>query len=447
MKNILRIFFGFVKTYPAILYSIFLIIFLPLFLYLNTFFILKKFEKNVDFILQKKAIFLQSVISEFASNFLKNQEILQEKIEKISQDNPEVKFLRILKKEGDEFKILCSQKKEEIGAILEDPTLFLSWSQNQTIASLILINENQKERVWKIVAPFSDNGEKIGLISFALSLKETDALLERSIFNALLAMIFGILFSLFLIIQHTNLFGYVETTKKLKEIDKAKDEFIRMASHELQAPIANIRGYLEDLKERMKTRLLPEEKEDFERIDLSAKNLVNLVSDILTVSRLEGQRLDFSTEKLSVNKEIEEAVLEFSPRVKEKKLKLSISLPEEEVFIKANKWRFREIITNLVSNAVKYTLEGEIKVEVKVDKKTKRCYISVIDSGIGISAEAQQRLFQKFFREKKKETAEIPGTGLGLWITKEIVEKIGGKIFVESIEGKGSKFFFYLPLA
>lgn len=447
MKNILRIFFGFVKTYPAILYSIFLIIFLPLFLYLNTFFILKKFEKNVDFILQKKAIFLQSVISEFASNFLKNQEILQEKIEKISQDNPEVKFLRILKKEGDEFKILCSQKKEEIGAILEDPTLFLSWLQNQTIASLILINENQKERVWKIVAPFSDNGEKIGLISFALSLKETDALLERSIFNALLAMIFGILFSLFLIIQHTNLFGYVETTKKLKEIDRAKDEFIRMASHELQAPIANIRGYLEDLKERMKTRLLPEEKEDFERIDLSAKNLVNLVSDILTVSRLEGQRLDFSTEKLNVNKEIEEAVLEFSPKVKEKKLKLFISLPEEEVFIKANKWRFREIITNLVSNAVKYTLEGEIKVEVKVDKKTKRCYISVIDSGIGISAEAQQRLFQKFFREKKKETAEIAGTGLGLWITKEIVEKMGGKIFVESIEGKGSKFFFYLPLA
>lgn len=437
--------FEFIRTYPGVFYSIFLIIFLPLLLFWNTFFIVSKFEKISNEILQTKALFLENTISIFASELLDQPNLLQEKIEKLLQVNPEVKYLRIVKKEGEDFKILNSFKREEIGAVLDDPALVFSWSQNQNIASLIF-SSDKSERLWKIVSPVFRNGEKVALISLSLSLKKTDQLIEQSVFNAFFITILGTLVSLFLVFQHTTLFGYVILSQKLKEIDRAKDEFLRMATHELQSPIANIRGYLAELKERLGERLSPQEKEDFEKVEISSRNLVNLIEDLLEVSRIEEGRLDFTPTKLNLEKELSQLILEFERRAKEKNLELYFERPSPEIFIKANPFRFREIMTNLLENAIKYTFKGFVKVATKVDQIKKKCYIFVIDTGIGISAQAQKKLFQKFFREKKRETAGIHGTGLGLWITKEIVEKMGGEIFVESIEGQGSKFIVSLPL-
>lgn len=445
MKKFFSRIFEFIKTYPAVFYSVFLIIFLPLLLFWNTFFIVSKFEKISDSILQKKALFLESAISVLASDLLDYPEILQEKLEALLELNPEVKHLRILRKEGEDFKILNSFKKEEIGAILDDPALVLSWSQNQNIASLIL-SPDKSERLWRIVSPVFRNGEKVALISLSLSLKETDKLIEKSVFNAFLITVFGILVALFLVYQHTNLFGYVILSQKLKEIDRAKDEFIRMATHELQSPIVNLRGYLVEIKEKLKDKLSSQEKEYFEKVEISAKNLSQLIEDILKVSRIEQGRLDFTPEKLNLNQELSQIVSEFLKRAREKKLELFYEKPSPEIYIKANPLRLREIMTNLLENAIKYTFKGFVKVTTKIDLQRKRCYIFVIDTGVGISAQAQKKLFQKFFREKKKETAGIPGTGLGLWITKELVEQMGGEIFVESIEGQGSKFIVSLPL-
>lgn len=446
MRQFLKRVFGFIRIYPGILYSFFLVIFLPLFLFGHTFYFLKKFENTVNFILHTKALFLQNVLSEFVVEFLDNPEVLQKRIENISKANSEVKQLRILKKEGEDFRIISSQKIEEIGAILSDPALILSWAQNETIAYLFS-SQDKKERLWKVVSPFSKNGEKVALVSFSLSLKETDEMMENFIFQTFLITLFGILISLFLILQHANLFGYVEMTRKLKELDKAKDDFIRMATHELQSPLVNIRAYLGEIKEKLKDKISDEEKEDFERIETSATNLSNLISDILTVARLEGGRLDFTPSLIDLGEEVEEVVKEFLPRAKEKNLNLYLSLPPEKILVKANKLRLREVLENLISNAIKYTLQGEVRVEIRVDYSKKRSYISVIDTGVGISAQAQKNIFQKFFRERKRETANISGTGLGLWLTKQMVEKMGGEIFVESMEGRGSKFFFYLPLA
>jgi len=113
----------------------------------------------------------------------------------------------------------------------------------------------------------------------------------------------------------------------------------------------------------------------------------------------------------------------------------------------ANPNRLREIIFNLVDNAIKYTPKGWVKLETQADKIRKKYRISVVDTGLGISAQAQTKLFQKFYRVRTRETADIPGTGLGLWISKELCQKMGGQIFLESSEGKGSKFTLIFPLA
>jgi len=442
--NFFREIFSFIKTYPGILYSFFLILFLPLFLYFSVFYISSKFQKSVDSVLQTEALFLTQALATFSQDFIFEPDILQEKIFEIQKENPKVKQIRILKKENEDFKILASGKKEEVGAILQDPGVILSWSQNQSIATLFSDPETN-ERLWKVVTPIGRE-KKIGLVSLALSLKETDEVISDIVFKAFLLIVGGIVASLVLIFQHTSLFGYVQLAQKLQQIDKAKDEFIRMATHELESPIVNIKNYLWEIKERLQGKISEEEKEYLERAEISANNLSLLVEDILEVSRIEQGRIDFTPQWFDPAKEINQIVIDFLPKAKEKNLSLYFEKPKEEVNLYLNPLRFREIISNLVSNAIKYTFQGYVKIGTKVDFSQKRYYIFVKDTGIGISAEAQQKLFQKFFREKKKETAEIPGTGLGLWISKELARKMGGDVLVESIEGQGSNFIVYFPL-
>lgn len=165
-----------------------------------------------------------------------------------------------------------------------------------------------------------------------LSLKATDLLMRKTIFSAYLVSVIAILFCLFLVLHHTQLFGYVSLSKRLQEIDKAKDEFIRMATHELQSPIANIRGYILILKEEIGNLLNEQQKEHFSRIEISAKNLTNLIDDILEVARIEAGRLDFSPKIVQPEKIIEEVVGELKLKAQQKGLKL-IFLFAKRIFL------------------------------------------------------------------------------------------------------------------
>jgi signal transduction histidine kinase len=438
--------FEFLKTFPGIFYSLFLIVFFPLFIFFSLQFTISRFEKNINFILQTEALSIAQIFSQFSQDFFSQPEKLQEKVFQIQRENPNLKQVRILKKEGENFKILASQNSEEVGAILDDPVLLLSWSKNEPFANLIF-DQYKKERIWKVTNSIKNSsGEKIGLVSLGLSLKETDEVLTTLILKTFFLMIFGILICIFLVFQHARLFGYVNLFLKMKEAEKAKNEFIRMATHELQSPVTNIKNYVLELKEMLSQKLTREEKEFLEVVELSAKNLSELIADILQVSRIEQGSLDFTPQILDVTKETEEVIKNFEIQAKQKNLKLIFEKPKEKILILVNPYRFKEVLNNLLTNAIKYTFEGEIKVEIKVDFSKKRCYISVEDTGIGISAENQRRIFEKFFREKRKETSGIPGTGLGLWLVKEIMRRSGGDIFFESREGKGSKFTVYFPL-
>lgn len=436
--------FKFIKKYPGILYSLFLIIFLPLAFYLNVFFNINSFQKNVDENFRTKALMIESVFGSFAEDFISQPDALQKKIEEIVRENTEITNLRVFKEENSQFRIIASQDASEIGRIDSDPSLSLSWSQNQTIANLF--NEN-KDRFWKVTKPIilQENKEKIGLVSLALSLKESDALITHSVYLAYLIVIASIIFCLFLVIQHTRLFGYVALSKKLQELDKMKDDFIRMATHELQTPITNIKGYIEVLKEEISGVMSETQNKYLSRIEISARNLSDLIYDILEVSRIEQGRLEFTAEKINPEKIIKETVEAARMKAEAKGLNLSQEVEASPSFIKVNANRFRQVLTNLIENAIKYTPTGGILVSSKIDPTRKRYVICVSDSGLGVSAEAQKRLFERFYRVKTKNTADIPGTGLGLWITKQIIETMGGNIYFESMEGTGTKFFIIFP--
>jgi signal transduction histidine kinase len=121
--------------------------------------------------------------------------------------------------------------------------------------------------------------------------------------------------------------------------------------------------------------------------------------------------------------------------------------PDPKILINVNQVCFKRIITNLVENSVKYTPAGKVMVSVKTERAKKRCVITVQDTGFGISAEGQKKLFEQFYRVKTEDNSGIPGTGLGLWMSREMARKMGGDIMLESIERMGSRFFVFFPLS
>jgi signal transduction histidine kinase len=168
------------------------------------------------------------------------------------------------------------------------------------------------------------------------------------------------------------------------------------------------------------------------------------VEDILDVSRLEGNRLPMEIISFNPMAAISKSTEEMRAAAAQKGLALNYK-PGEAANILADESRFKQVVVNLIGNAIKYTEKGSIDVTTAI--KNDSYIITIADTGIGMSAEDQANLFQKFYRVKNEKTRTISGTGLGLWITKEVVEKMGGKISVESIEGVGSHFAIRLPLA
>jgi signal transduction histidine kinase len=240
------------------------------------------------------------------------------------------------------------------------------------------------------------------------------------------------------------LFEYSILYNKVKEVDKMKDEFISMASHELRTPITIIKGYTAMVLENA-TGLSEQGKGDLKIISNSADRLSNLIEDMLNVSRIEQGRLKIELKPIDIMPIIEETVKEFKIQADQKNLKLNYLLePNSKSIVEIDKDRLKQVLVNLIGNSIKYTPSGSV--EIKIFNREKNLIILIKDTGIGMSAKEREHLFEKFYRVKNKKTEEISGTGLGLWITKQIVELMNGAIFVDSMENIGTQITIELPL-
>lgn len=300
-------------------------------------------------------------------------------------------------------------------------------------------------RFWRVTkAIYGSEDEKIGLMSISLSLAGTDNLINKTIYRSYWVLILTIVIVLLFVSNQAKLFGYALTVTKLKELDKMKDMFISMASHELRSPLGAIKGYLDFLKEKKEVLADSEAKQYVDNITISVDRLNGLVSDMLEVSRLEGNRMPMKIESVDVNKVIGESIEEIKSQAVQKGLALSFDPAENIPFVLADGNRLKQVLINLIGNSIKYTPQGLVTVSVGL--KDKELGITIADTGIGISSEDQANLFGKFYRIQNDKTKSITGTGLGLWITMEIVKRMKGRITVESIEGVGSHFTVYLPM-
>lgn len=243
---------------------------------------------------------------------------------------------------------------------------------------------------------------------------------------------------------------------KEKEVERLRNEFVSTASHELRTPITATEGYLSIVGDSGMIKIDEKGKEYISKAKGTLMNMSKLIQNLLAVTKIEEGRLETNITNFSIHDLAKEVVDIFKKQADEKGIKLelieskTLSAKNKKAIgrslnVHADREMIREVINNLVENAIKFTGKGGVTVSIDYDKEF--ATINVEDTGIGMPPEAQKHLFEKFYRVDNTATREVGGTGLGLYITRSIIETFGGRIWVESKERDGSKFHFTVPLA
>jgi len=235
----------------------------------------------------------------------------------------------------------------------------------------------------------------------------------------------------------------IQSFEKLAEVARAKMEFISVITHQLRSPITNIKYSLEILASG---KLTEKDREEYFRIlKENTERTGDLINNILTVSRISLGTFKLRKEKISIIDLVEETILEFKPLLGASNITLEFEKEKELPKIFSDPSWLKEVFRNLLDNAIRYQ-KGKGTIKLILRRQGKNIYFQISDSGVGIPKEDQKYIFQKFFRARNALRYQTIGTGLGLYIVKEIIRRMKGKIDFKSKENKGTTFWFTLPI-
>lgn len=342
--------------------------------------------------------------------------------------------------------------------------------------------QNTDEGVLKINTPVSYSGEQVGTVFIDLSKEQLDQFLNQSALQSLKRISLVVLLALLVsflgayilaqtmvnpiqkivhgmrkvsqgkldpveVSERSDELGWLgnelnQTIHKLGELEEMKRDFVSGVTHELRSPLAAIDSLTNLLITNADIGSVEDRQNSLISVNNNAKRLMKFVDDLLTTARIESHKMDVELRRFDINIPIEEIKVLYQPLASEKGIKLLTEIPKEKIYVQADRDKVLHILTNLVSNAFKFTPAGEVT--IKVVPNGKNVKVKVQDSGVGISPADQKQLFNKFYRSRTH-AKKIKGTGLGLFITKNLVELNGGDIGVRSSLGSGTEFSFTLP--
>ncbi len=424
------------------IYPILIILLIPLLLIANTLWNLRSFNRDANFIVRHQAVSIVDTLNPLIQSTT-DASLLQTIIQTIPQSNTDVLSIVILKKDGETFNnYVDSGNDYDVEAARINELNQLALSFKEPFAGL-KYDPKRAKNVWNVVSPVTTSDGTTYIVFIKLDTKSIEEILSRTSRDSFIILAILIIITIVLLANHFYFYIKALRTRQLEELDQLKDEFISIAAHELRAPMTAMVGYLELIHDK----LLPEEftkiGEYMEVLNKLTRDLNGLINDLLDVSRIEQGRLKIEKKETNVSEIVANVVKTMEPTARPKGLQV-IYNGSELPLIQTDPDRLRQVITNLISNAIKYTLKGNVAVETKVDSGN--IVVSVKDTGIGIPGEEVQKLFSKFHRVQDEKTRDVKGTGLGLWITKQIVELLGGTIHVESIYGTGTSIIVTLPI-
>lgn len=238
-------------------------------------------------------------------------------------------------------------------------------------------------------------------------------------------------------LEHANI--------KLKELDRLKSMFIASMSHELRTPLNSIIGFTGIILQGMSGDITEEQRKQLSIVQMSAKHLLALISDVIDVSKIEADKVELYMKEFDLSLLLRDVMESFSHAADVKMLKLSLDAPAE-LMVRSDERRIKQVLNNLLSNAVKFTDIGSIATKVHVHQDDNNIIITVKDTGSGIKEEDQKNLFKAFSKFTQEGGSKPEGTGLGLYLSQKIAGLLGGVLKAESEFGKGSTFTFIFPL-
>ncbi len=239
----------------------------------------------------------------------------------------------------------------------------------------------------------------------------------------------------------------VEANAQIREVSRLKSEFLANMSHELRTPLNAIMGFSELLKDNLAGPLSDQQRHDcLQTIHTSGQHLLALINDVLDLSKIEAGRMDLLSETFVVAPALREVLNVIRPLAMKKEIDITIGVQPEDLTVHADKSKVKQVMYNLLSNAIKFTPHGgRVMVSARIEGDALR--VAIADTGIGIPPEHQGHIFTAFYQVQGGNNREYPGTGLGLALSKRLVDLHGGTIGFESKPGRGTTFFFTLPMA
>lgn len=237
----------------------------------------------------------------------------------------------------------------------------------------------------------------------------------------------------------------VRSFEKLAEAVRMKSRFIDITSHQLRSPLSNLQWITEMLESERMGDLEEDQMDYFRMAKENVTRMEKLISDLVTVSRIQDEELSFQPEKFSLEELTRRVLADFKFFTSAEDVEIEIEANPDVPQVTADRNQVKMVIENLLDNAIRYT-DGEGKVEVTITKQGNEVQFEITDNGIGIPEEDQEYIFEKFFRSRNAAQHQVRGTGLSLYIAKKIIEQLGGDIWFESESGEGTTFWFTLPI-
>lgn len=434
---------NFSRTNLELLYSIVLLLLIPAMMVANTVYISTNLRRDIGKILNHQAVATNNALMESIKIHNGDPIVLQSILIELETKDDLIDYIGIYKPGVGNYSVIAATNPQLVGQTVVDnrfSAVMANLSEQRSVAGIIT---REGTRFTSVVSPAVTTDGTVLMLQTDISLASADAALGNTYFRSFVILFVTVFVIALLLTNHFRFVGYAQLTKKLQEADRLKTDFLSVATHELKAPMSAVKGNIAnvldgtfgEVNDQIKTSLATAVKE--------TDRLTSLVQDLLNVSRIEQGRISFDIKPIDPVPIVQSVVDTYVEKASEKGLFIDYEpLAGGEVML-ADSGRYQEIMTNLVDNAVKYSLQGRIIIRHEITKD--RVITKIRDTGIGMSAQERERLFQRFYRVRNQKTKNIGGTGLGLWIVRQYIEKMGGLIVVDALEGVGSEFIVELP--
>ena len=435
-----------------ILYSIVIIILIPVLFAVNTVLFTNNLRNNFNTELQQKSDVVNYVLAQAAKQYIVDQKDttkLQNLITNITKEHPEIKSVYVYIPVSNGYEVQATSDASAKKLSSTDSLQLDIVSKRKRAVSKLIQTQNDKgqdTRAWDVATPLQDDtGAVVAIVSSQVLTTDADELVDATISRAFIVVIASTIVVMLLLVHHFKFVGYADLLKRQKEVNQTMSDFLSVATHELKAPMSIIKGFTANMIEGDFGTVPDKMNQPLQTVMQQTDRLNNLVTDLLNISRIEQGRITFDMQPVDVVATVHMILQNYQDRAKEKNIELIYTPDAQTPLVFADAGRVQEIMTNLIDNAIKYSVRGTVTIAHQVSGQM--LITKVKDTGIGMSSEERQRLFQRFYRVKNDQTKDIAGTGLGLWIIKQYIEKMGGKIEVDSLVGSGTEFSVWLKVA